>query len=167
MPTTTSTTTELLVVDPRPNDYLPLAADVEAADIRFLFASSGDEALRLPSHSLARLWLINFRLPDMTGVELLALVRSRDPDAACLLIGDTYTKADELSARQFGATLYACKPPLAAWLQALPAFRMPRDRDHLAHGPPEARISAAPTVPAATTRDRFLNLDHKTIPTQE
>lgn len=143
MPTTTIRTTDLLVVDPRPDDYLAMASEAEAAEFRFLYATSGDEALRLPRKSPLGLWLINFHLPDMTGAELLALVRSRDPNAACILVGDTYKQSDEITARQLGATLYGCKPPQAAWLRALPAFRKPLERDHLAHGPPSTR--AAPT----------------------
>ena len=143
MPTTIMKTKDLLVVDLRPDDYLQLAAEVDAAEYRFLYATCGDEALRIPRKSLFGLWLINIDLPDMSGLDLLALVRSRDPGAACILVGDTYSEAEELSARQLGATFYGCKPPQAAWLRALPAFRTPVIRDHLAHGPPETRAAPA------------------------
>ncbi len=147
MPITTIRTTDLLVVDPRPDDYLAMASEVEATEFRFLYATTGDEALRLPRKSPRGLWLINFHLPDMTGAELLALVRSRDPNVACILVGDVYDQAEELSARQLGSTLYGCKPPQAAWLPCFACFHKPLDRDHLAHGPPSTR--AAPTSHAS------------------
>jgi len=130
-----------------------------AAPYRFLYATTGDGALRLPRESPPVLWLINFRLPDMNGAELLALVRSRDPASACVLVGDIYSSADELSARQLGATIYGCKPPQAAWLQAVPTPWQRPLRDHLAHGPPETRLAPAilqsgPVGPALRPRPR-------------
>lgn len=146
MPTTTSQATNLLVVDPCPDDYQELATELRSADYQLQFANCGDEALRASNVSPAGLWLINFQLPDMTGLELLTHVRSRNPDAACVLISDVYSAADELSARQFGATLYGCKPVLANWLYSIPALRQPRERGHPAHGPPLPR--ASPAVPS-------------------
>ena len=152
MPITATTTTDLLVIDPHPNDYLHLAASMEAAEFRFLYATCGDEALRLPRQTPVALWLINSHLPDMTGVELLALVRSRDPGAACMLVGDNYCEKDELSARQLGATFYGCKPPQVEWLRALPVARKPSDRGHLAPGPPCIHV-ASPGVTSSAFGD--------------
>lgn len=141
MPDTSVNTTDLLVVDPRPEDYQQLAATNLAANYHLDFVTSGESALRKALSAVFDLWLINFHLPDMTGAELLTTVRSRNPNAACILISDTYSATDELSARQLGATLYACKPLQAEWLAAIPDLRKPTLRDHSAHGPPQARAS--------------------------
>lgn len=141
MPDTTIKTTDMLVVDPRPEDYQHLAAAGAASQFHLDFATSADHALRRALNTAFDLWLINFRLPDMTGEELLATVRTRNPNAACILISDIYSTDDELSARQLGATLYACKPLQADWLRSIPALRTPSYRDHSAHGPPVSRAS--------------------------
>ncbi len=142
MPDTTLKTTDMLVVDPRPEDYQHLAVAPLGANYDLEFATSGDNALRRALNTAFDLWLINFRLPDMTGEELLTTVRARNPAAACILISDIYSTADELSARQLGATLYVCKPLQADWLRSLPVLRTPSYRDHSAHGPPTAPISS-------------------------
>ncbi|MCG8449402.1 MAG: response regulator, partial [Pirellulales bacterium] len=138
MPSIAIPTRELLVVDPRPDDYRQLAAASEAGGYRFACAATGEEALRLSGKSPQELWLINFHLPDMAGVELLALLRQRAPNTHCILISETYSEAEELAARQHGAILYGCKPPQIEWFNAIPVARRRALRDHLAHGPPGA-----------------------------
>lgn len=159
------------VVDPRPDDYSALAAELKAADCEMLFATSGDEALRLPSSSSAGLWLINFKLPDMTGAELLATVRSRDPRSACVLVSDVYSASDEIAARQLGATLFCSKPLQLQMLYSLSAFHKPNCRDHFAHGPPSLRMTPTDTaLPGANVpnpQGHSLNQDPRTLPTQE
>jgi DNA-binding response OmpR family regulator len=61
---------------------------------------------------------VNVKLPDMTGVALLKLMRRRLPRSTVFLVGDAYSAEDELAARAAGATAYVCKPPSAAWLEA-------------------------------------------------
>ena len=116
----TTASTELLIVDSKPEDYFRLAGQLESAEFRLTYATSGSNALRLPRLAPCHLWLVNTHLPDMSGVELLNLIRSRDPGAACVLVGDAYQEADEIAARQTGANLYVCKPPQLEWLTALP-----------------------------------------------
>ncbi len=157
MPNTTLKTTDMLVVDPRPEDYQHLAVGPRGVNYALDFVTSGDGALRKALNTAFDLWLINFRLPDMTGEELLATVRTRNPNAACILISDIYSTADELSARQVGATLYACKPLQADWLRSLPALRTSTYRDHSAHGPParpDASRSHAHLRPPSTAPQR-------------
>ena len=128
---TTSTTqiTQLLVVDPRPEDYLHLEDQLADASVRIAYCITGEEALLHPRESRGNLWLVNSQLRDMTGLELLSLVRSRDPSARCVLVGDAYSETDEVAARQMGATLYVCKPPQIEWVQAVPRFRGARPDD--------------------------------------
>ena len=55
-----------------------------------LFAASGEEALALleESHCNARVIVIvsDFRMPGMSGIELVERVKSRFPDIVCILI---------------------------------------------------------------------------------
>ena len=78
--------------------------------------STGHEALRLPP-AAGVLWLVNTRLPDMAGLELWHLLRSRWRDKYVVLVADQHDPAQELAALQTGRLHYACKPLTTAWLQ--------------------------------------------------
>lgn len=113
---TTNGTLDVLIVDPKPGDYAQLAATLVEEPFVFRYLSTADEALRVLPGSGMALWLINTRLPDMSGFELYELLRARHDGAPIYLIGDEYTVQEELRSRACGAALYMCKPPDAAWL---------------------------------------------------
>lgn len=128
-------TSDVLVVDPRPQDYEKLVSSESHRNLRIQFVTSGDEALRSATAFFDRLWLINTRLPDMTGVDLLLLIRDRNPNAIVFLVGDSHDQEDEILARSAGPTAYVCKPPHPVWLdevntiaRASPPLCMPRER---------------------------------------
>ena len=127
---------ELLIVDRRPADYQHLEAEMNTQITRCSYATTGDEALQLPRSTSQGLWFINFELADMTGIELLKLLREREPHTRGALVSDQYSEQQELIARQQGATLYLCKPPQVAWLTAFVAFHKLQPGDHHAPGPP-------------------------------
>ena len=127
---------ELLIVDGHPGDYQHLETEANSQVARFSYATSGDEALQLPRITNQVLWFINFDLPDMSGVELLKVLREREPHLRGALVSDHYSEQQERIARQQGATLYVCKPPQMAWLTAFASFHKLETRDHQAHGPP-------------------------------
>jgi DNA-binding response OmpR family regulator len=146
MPNTTLQATKIFVVDPCPGDYRRLAAQAPLAGYQFHYATTGDETLRLSCQIAPHLWLIHFQLPDIRGLELLALLRERVTGARCVLVGDSYSATDELAARQAGATLYACKPLEQDWLQSLPI----RSDGRQASGAPDSLRCSQPlpwTVP--------------------
>ena len=110
---------EVIVVDPQFRDYRQMfhGASDRGQSVRML--SRGDDALRLKGVTGNEVWLINYRLPDMSGVDLLELVRQRNPKASVLLIGDEYDTEDELDARSAGATAHVCKPADGSWLDGV------------------------------------------------
>jgi len=110
---------DVIVVDPKPQDYEKLVSSQSPRDLQIRFMTSGDEALRSATRIFDGLWLINTRLPDMTGVNLLMLIHQRDPKAVIFLVGDSYDQEDEISARSSGPTAYVCKPPHPSWLSSL------------------------------------------------
>ncbi|NIP85970.1 MAG: response regulator [Planctomycetales bacterium] len=103
-------TSTVYVVDPEPEDYQALVRSTLSRETRFEFVPSGRDALRHNAKMRPDLWIINVRLPDMSGIDLHAMLHSRTPNVPCYLIGDDYAVEDELSARQSGATMYLCKP---------------------------------------------------------
>jgi DNA-binding response OmpR family regulator len=121
---------DLVVVDPNLNDYDQLLVEMSGYELRVRSFSTAEEAVKKAAAGLATLWLINFRLPDMSGIGLLMQIRRRWPRSHIVIASDEYSAEDELAARTAGATAYVCKPPTVAWLEAhelcrrLPAARM-------------------------------------------
>jgi DNA-binding response OmpR family regulator len=120
-------------------DYDMLVDELELDETRLGLFSSGEEALRSPSLGTPALWIVNVRLPDMSGIGFLNLVRRRMRRSSMFLVGDKYSAVDELSARAAGATAYFCKPPSAAWLDG---YRFP-GRSPAIRGPTNGVFKAA------------------------
>ena len=108
--------TDLVIVDPRPQDYGALMASPAARDLLFQFAISASDALRISRWGRRSIWLINIRLPDGSGMELAAAIRARDPHSVVHLVGDEYDPAQEVAARVCGVAMYLCKPADVSWL---------------------------------------------------
>jgi DNA-binding response OmpR family regulator len=108
---------DLVVVDANFDDYAPLLADERMHALPRRHYATGEEALRGFDPTSATLWLVNFRLPDMTGVGFLELVRRRVRRSPVFLVSDVYSPEDELAARAAGASAFLCKPVDAAWLR--------------------------------------------------
>ena len=107
---------DLIVVDPNSHEYHALAIALRQHDVRIDFFSTGSEALRVVGAFPSILWIVNIRLPDVSGFSFLSLVRHRMPCCRVILVGDEYSVEDEVAARSAGATAYVCKPASIAWM---------------------------------------------------
>ena len=129
MNATTRRDDDLIVVEAAPDDYAPLFLDERLHETPCRQFASGEAALRQLDPSRATLWMVNMRLPDMTGVSFLELLRQRVRRCPVFLISDEHSLEDELAARAAGASAYLCKPVNGAWLRlcrdaiSLPAQR--------------------------------------------
>ena len=112
-------TTTVCVVDPDPGDYEALVRGPKE-DRRVEFVRSGRDALRKNVTQKPDLWIINMRLPDMSGVDLHEILHARNPQVPCYLVGNDYRTEDEVSARRAGATMYFCKPLQREWVVTSP-----------------------------------------------
>jgi DNA-binding response OmpR family regulator len=120
---------DIVIVDANLDDYDFLRSELADQVIQINLFRTGERALGAAVSSSTTLWLINVRLPDMTGIHLLGLVRRRLRRCSIFLVGDVYSAEDELSARLAGATAYLCKPASAAWLECYaPRCRSPAIR---------------------------------------
>ena len=118
MPVKQSQFDYVVIADKTLEDYGPLVVELSERGVRVGLFSTSEQALRAANGNAATLWILNVKLPDMTGGALLKLVRRRLPRATVFLVGDEYSADDELAARTAGATAYLCKPPSVAWLEA-------------------------------------------------
>jgi DNA-binding response OmpR family regulator len=103
------------VVDPRPQDYAGLLEDFAAAGMSCHFLRLGRDALRLARGDGADLWVVHVVLPDMSGLDLCAMLRDRRPESVVYMVADEYSEADERAARTGGASLFLSKPLVASF----------------------------------------------------
>jgi DNA-binding response OmpR family regulator len=107
---------DLIVVDAMSDDYDELIKELGGDRARSTCFATGEDALRGGNGSPATIWIVNIRLPDMSGISFLRQLRRRAPNTHVLLVGDVYSTEDECIARSAGATAYLCKPVRAIWL---------------------------------------------------
>ena len=107
---------DLIVVDANCHEYHALAIALRRHNVHIRLLATGTDALRAIGVFPSTLWIVNIRLPDISGVGFLKLIRHRLRRSRIILVGDEYSAEDELAARSAGATAYVCKPASAAWL---------------------------------------------------
>ena len=109
---------QVFVVDANVNDYRNLVESMTDGGYRMEVCPSGRAALRKDPTNPPELWVVNMNLPDMSGPDLLSMLRWRYPGVPICLVSDDYRVEDEISARCSGAEIYLCKPIESDWLTA-------------------------------------------------
>lgn len=104
------------VVDAQPRDYLSMLADPSCEGQNFRFYQTASAALRATRDTDPDLWIINMDLPDLAGLELCEMLRSRSLEVPMYLVRDAYNVEAELDARRCGATMFLCKPVSSQWI---------------------------------------------------
>ncbi len=110
--------TRVFVVDARPSDYAHIQHDAANEGVELQMFTGGRAALRQDPSRGPDLWVVNTRLPDMAGADLLSMLRWRYPRIPVVLVSDVYSVEDEISARCSGAEMYLSKPLQREWLMA-------------------------------------------------
>ena len=100
----------ILVVDPRQVDYDWLVRWVVANQGQVRFQATAQAALHQRHNPAADLYLVNVRLPDFSGCDLVEMLRPFPPGAAVFLVADGYAVEDEVRALKLGVNGYLCKP---------------------------------------------------------
>jgi CheY-like chemotaxis protein len=105
------------VVDPQAQDY-GLWHDV-ARDhgLNLQVHASAAEALRFSSTNPIDLWVINTRLPGLSGCELCSMIKAHFSDAEVYLVADEYSADEERRAWAARANVFGQKPAHACWLE--------------------------------------------------
>ncbi|MEO8498788.1 MAG: response regulator, partial [Planctomycetota bacterium] len=104
-----------IVVDPQSYAYDRLReSGGDQSTVRVL--DTGRAALQILAGTAIHAWIINVRLPDMSGFELYDILHPRHTAARFVLVGDQYHSDDERRARACGVAAYVCKPPQRWWL---------------------------------------------------
>ena len=108
--------TTVYVVDRNPADYGHLVKNNAGTNQTLTFLRDARSALRVNPTTSEPVWIINLDLPDMSGLDLYSMLRSRFPTSPVFLIGDSYDPQEERAARMTGASLYFCKPLQQEWI---------------------------------------------------
>ena len=99
----------IVVTDARPKDYRDLGLLAGEYGWHVHFLTGGRAAIQFARPSSADLWMINVRLPEMSGFDLMEIVRDRVPGVPVFLVADQYDSEEERRACRYGAALYLCK----------------------------------------------------------
>ena len=108
---------DLLVVDSESKDYRKLSIEALEAELVWHHADDGHQALQIASGKHVSLWFSNMQLADMSGIELLRLIKSVRPAVPFYLVSNHYSADEERKARAAGAAGYLSKPADHTWFE--------------------------------------------------
>ncbi len=95
-----------------------------------LTASDGREGLELFRQHHPQITLLDLRMPEMGGIEVLKQIRAVDPRAAVMVLTGAGTESRECQARELGVTDFLSK--------GLSMDALVRAMDHVIQQPPKA-----------------------------
>jgi DNA-binding NtrC family response regulator len=99
-----------MVVDDEETICVALSAWLTKEGYKVETALSGPEALAMMDQKQCDLYLVDFKMPGMDGLQLLAEIRKRQPDAAIIMITAHGSIQSAVEAMKRGAIDYLCKP---------------------------------------------------------
>ena len=134
-------TFRVLVVDDEPLQRELMAGFLRKHGLDVAVAASGGEALARFRQEPFDLVLTDQRMPDLSGVELLAAVRAITPEAAVIVVTAYGTIETAVSAIKAGAADYLAKPVNLDEL--LLRIHQVRERQQLRHENRELRLALA------------------------
>lgn len=105
-----SRTKHILVVDDEPLAAQQVARFLERADVRTSIANSGRAAIECDRADAADLIVTDLRMPDGDGVELIRMIRGRDPDRPIIVVTGQVLREAEAEALEAGASELLRKP---------------------------------------------------------
>jgi two-component system, NtrC family, response regulator HydG len=103
-------TMQVLVVDDEDTICVALSAWLTKEGYHVETAGSGQEALGLLSQKFFDLYLLDIKMPGMSGMELLAKIRELQTDATVIMITAHGSIQTAVEAMKRGASDYLCKP---------------------------------------------------------
>jgi DNA-binding NtrC family response regulator len=101
---------KILVIEDERLIRLTLRERLEREGYRVLEAESGEAGIRMAEEEEPDLVLLDFRLPDTDGVEVLRALRERNADTAVILMSAFSTIESAVEAIKLGAYDYLNKP---------------------------------------------------------
>ncbi|MCK9375046.1 MAG: sigma-54 dependent transcriptional regulator [Syntrophobacterales bacterium] len=126
---------QILVVDDEPAVRTGIAQVLSRQDLKITVAADAAEAMEHLTHQVFAIVLLDIKLPDLSGVELLKLLRRDFPETEVIMITGYPTIQGAVECIKLGALDYLVKPFRIDELEVV----VRKARDHLAQrGKPEA-----------------------------
>lgn len=100
----------ILIVDDEATQRKVLSGFLKKQGYKIFEASSGKQAIEIASNNLIDLILTDFKMPDITGLEVLKSVRSINPEVAVVIMTAFGTIESAVEAMREGAYDYLTKP---------------------------------------------------------
>jgi DNA-binding NtrC family response regulator len=135
----------ILIIDDQPSVRFGLRSLLEAEGYRVMEAPDGEQALALLTKSAPQLILLDLRLPDTDGLDLLPRIKAIDDDVPVIILTAHGTIETAIRALKSGAENFLTKPPDADSFLILIARTLEQGRarrDRLLIGLAEARVAA-------------------------
>jgi DNA-binding NtrC family response regulator len=109
----------ILVVDDEPRVCKSIRQVLLREDCEVAMALSGEEALRLEAEAPHDVMIVDLMMPGLSGLDLLKMLRAKNPKARIIMITGYPTMKNTLQAMQLGALDFLPKPFLPATLRNL------------------------------------------------
>lgn len=100
----------ILIIDDDPLIRKTLSSHLSKADYEISMAEDGDEGLRSYEESLPDLIILDIRLPDMSGIEVLSRIKEKDKNASIIIMTAYDDMKTTVDAIKLGAFEYLVKP---------------------------------------------------------
>lgn len=111
---------DVLIVEDDPIQRDEMAGFLARAGLVVIVARDGEMAVRHASLRPPKVAVIDYNLPDITGVEVARRLRSILPNLAIMMVSAKVGGLEEAILRQIGITAFLNKPlPLRPWRQAI------------------------------------------------
>ena len=108
--------TKILVVDDEPEVCELLQADLSEQSYEVITSSSGKEALKKIKQERPQVMLLDIRMPEMNGIDVLKEAKRRDPALAVIMLTAVHDQEIARAAMAAGAADYVTKPIDLAYL---------------------------------------------------
>jgi len=103
-------TKHILLVDDDALLRRSLAFNLEQADYRVSTCANAEDALALIVRDRPDLVLLDIKLPDMDGMEILKILREKRPEVCVIVMTGYSTMSNAVQAMKLGAADYLSKP---------------------------------------------------------
>ncbi len=135
----------ILIIDDQPSVRFGLRSLLEAEGYRVMEAETGQQALSLLTENAPQLILLDLRLPDTDGLDLLPRIKAIDDDVPVIILTAHGTIETAIRALKSGAENFLTKPPDADSFLILIARTLEQRRvrrERLLIGIAEERVAA-------------------------
>ena len=109
----------ILVVEDEPIIRELLLEFLTRLGYQVLLADSGKEALEYLGNKQIQLALVDLKLPDMEGIEVIKQLKKINPKLTCIVMTAYPTPASQQMAKELGVAAYLTKPFQLSNLQSL------------------------------------------------